>query len=250
MNLYKGGIRLKGMNSATSFYNRINSIKPKSPVEDRFNITLSLFKETGGKLLDIGCYDGEKTMRIAKVTNAEPHGTDILEDQLALAKKRGVNASFMDCNAQAPFPFADEAFDAMYCGDVIEHIYSPDWLLKEMKRLLKKDGYIVITTPNLSSWKNRIALLLGWQPFFTEVSTEWKVGNPRVSGLPSGHIRVFTWRALKELVGRYGFIIEEAKVLPPEKPRTLLGKIGYLLTLPLHSRVSLADEVVIRLRKE
>lgn len=86
--------------------------------------------------------------------------------------------------------------------DVIEHLFDIDRLLFEVKRMLKPGGIAVITTSNLASWYNRLSLLFGWQPFWTEVSTKFVIGNPlrerraKCGGImPSGQ-RIFTPLAL------------------------------------------------------
>lgn len=49
-------------------------------------------------------------------------------------------------------PFKDGVFDAVLCTEVLEHLHSPGRLLREMGRVLKRDGDLVITTPNAWAW--------------------------------------------------------------------------------------------------
>jgi hypothetical protein len=72
----------------------------------------------------------------------------------------------------------------------------------------------VLTTPNLACWFNRIALLHGLQPFATSVSFRREVGRPKVFVADYGcrdHLRVFTFRALHELLEVRGFRILEVE---------------------------------------
>jgi hypothetical protein len=70
---------------------------------------------------------------------------------------------------------------------------------------------VVVSTPNLAWWINRVLLLLGMQPIGTEVGTESisygsGVLSSRLSSfVPAGHIRPFTARALKDLAEASGF---------------------------------------------
>ena len=48
-------------------------------------------------------------------------------------------------------PFEDETFDTIICSDVLEHIWNPEFVLGEMKRICKKGGHIIINTP-FSYW--------------------------------------------------------------------------------------------------
>ena len=55
---------------------------------------------------------------------------------------------------------------------MIEHLYNPDHMLEECRRVLKPGGLLIISTPNLQAWYNRILFLFGVQPIFYEVSHE------------------------------------------------------------------------------
>jgi SAM-dependent methyltransferase len=44
-------------------------------------------------------------------------------------------------------PFADSYFDSVFCGEVMEHIFTPSETLLEIKRVLRKGGYILLTVP-------------------------------------------------------------------------------------------------------
>lgn len=204
------------------------------------------------KFLDIGCYDGSKTKIISSFIDAnQTYGVDFLFDRLITSKVRGINVLIVDLNSEHLLPFVDEYFDAIFVGDVIEHLFSPDHLLSEIYRLLRPGGYAVITTPNLASWRNRIVLSLGWLPFSTEVSTSYRVGNPRApSGKPSGHIRVFTSGALRELTSLYGFRTEllEGKMVGV-KPVGLVYLTQLVDRFFARFRSTLCDELAIKLRK-
>jgi SAM-dependent methyltransferase len=115
---------------------------------------------------------------------------------------------------RSPLPFEDRAFDAIFCGEIIEHLVDPDHLLDEIARTLTPDGICVLTTPNLASWVNRIALLLGWQPFYTSVSLRYEVGRPRFLVSDYGcrdHLRLFTLPALRKLLMLHNFDILAVK---------------------------------------
>lgn len=151
--------------------------KKEWPARDR---VLQLFeRDPSARLLDIGCHDGSKTEQIAThIGTAAVCGVDFLTDRLDQAVARGIGVKPVDLNHNQPLPYEDGTFDCVYVGDVIEHIFSPDFLLQETCRLLQAGGYAVLTTPNLASWRNRVGLLFGWQPLSTEVSTVARFGNP------------------------------------------------------------------------
>ena len=154
------------------------------------------------KILDIGCGDGSFIRKFR--SDSEVFGIDISQQAVKRAKDNGVNAYRLNVSKEK-MPFHNRCFDIVYMGDVIEHLVNPDFAVREVKRVLKSDGHLVISTPNLASWYNRLLLLVGFQPVFSEVSTAKVFG--RSGNLPVGHLRIFTEKSLKEFLRYYGFEI-------------------------------------------
>ncbi len=160
------------------------------------------------RLLDIGCGSGAVGLYISKCcASIEVYGLDVSATAVEQANARGMNAMVADVDSQ-DLPFSDNMFDAVLAQEVIEHIVDTDHLLEEIRRVMSPDGFAVITTPNLSSWLNRLLLLFGYQPRFTEVSLRHNVGKPMARrDEVSGHIRSFAFRSLRELLQVHGFRI-------------------------------------------
>lgn len=162
------------------------------------------------RLLDIGCGDGSFTVLLKeKLQATEVHGPEIAPKAVLAADKKGINAYLIDIDKR-DLPYDDNYFDFIYCGEIIEHLFNPDHLLMEVYRVLKPGGTCIITTPNLASWANRLALILGYQPFATAVSLEQEgTGKLIIKGEEGqrGHIRVFTVKALKDFLRNYKFKI-------------------------------------------
>jgi SAM-dependent methyltransferase len=143
----------------------------------------------------------------------EVYGVDISRRSAEMAERAGIKAKVIDLNAQ-PLPYPDGYFQGIFCGEVIEHLFDPDHLLDEVKRCLSADGLCVLTTPNLAAWYNRVALLLGAQPYSADVSFRHPGAGKLVSTTSDAggaHLRLFTYRALKELLLRHGFRIVDVK---------------------------------------
>lgn len=159
-------------------------------------------KKSFSKTLDCGCATGT----FSKAINSA-FKTGIDGSEKALSKAALVYSEVYLCDLNKTLPLADKAFDLVWAGETIEHIYDTDLFVKELYRVMSAGGTLILSTPNLSSLVNRICLALGFQPFFTEVSTVKNLGNPLRTGnnAPAGHIRIFTARALKELLTMYGF---------------------------------------------
>src|SRR5690606_16552983 len=107
-------------------------------------------------------------------------------------------------------PFEKNEFDCVILGEVIEHVPNTDFVLQEIRRVLKKNGTLLISTPNLVSWANRILVPLGIQPLFTEVSNEVNLGRffsfLGQGGKVQGHLRIFTFKSLEEILVKERFI--------------------------------------------
>jgi len=108
-------------------------------------------------------------------------------------------------------PFEDDYFDLIFVREVIEHLVKPDKFIEETKRTIKNSGKIILSTPNLNSWHIRILILLGYAP------TNYTPYPGKTYGIPRffktepkyDHIRVFPYRALKEIFNTNGFMLEE-----------------------------------------
>jgi SAM-dependent methyltransferase len=65
------------------------------------------------------------------------------------------------------FPYADEAFDTVVCGELIEHLFGdPMHMMSEINRILKPGGHLLITTPNITSIHGIAAILQRNHPGF------------------------------------------------------------------------------------
>lgn len=137
---------------------------------------------------------------------------DIDENRCKIPKELielGYKSINMDISTEK-LPFEDNHFDLVYAGEIIEHLWNPDFAIREIYRVTKEGGTDIITTPNLASWYNRLLLLTGLTPINVELSSEAIVGR-RFKFLgngspPVGHIRVFTKQALLELCGKQGIV--------------------------------------------
>lgn len=206
----------------------------------------------GGVLLDIGCFDGSKTTLFKNAALAETAwGVDFANERMDEARQRGIQILDADLNNDLPLALPEASIDVITCVEVIEHVYSPDDLLDEIVRLLKPDGCLILTTPNLASWKNRFVMALGLQPFLSEVSTRAYYGNPFMErGMPVGHIRLFTLKALLELSAACGLRPTRVGGIALTSPmNTLLGSLSRAGDSLLTRFPSMADRFVIRFEK-
>ncbi len=153
-------------------------------------------------LVDLGCGPGDNTQELASYfPTANVVGLDWATRALTAARGRGVTG--VQGSLEGGLPIRDDAADLVTLCEVIEHVVEPDECLSEARRILRPDGVLLMTTPNLAAWFNRFLLGVGVQPVFSEVSTRAIYGRPGTEVV--GHLRLFTKRALAEFVADSGF---------------------------------------------
>jgi SAM-dependent methyltransferase len=116
----------------------------------------------GDRVLDVGCGRGEIVFQTA-AHGADAVGIDFSEAALAIAAETRnrhepdiqSRTRFVSGNAEA-LPFDDKTFDKIFLLDVVEHLSKDELLsvLKEVRRVLKDAGLLVIHTPN--AWTNTL----------------------------------------------------------------------------------------------
>ncbi len=115
--------------------------------ERRYTFIGNYFRNIKGKILDVGCCRGG----LRKYINQELdyYGVDVLDNNFE-------NYIRIDLNGKM-LPFKSKTFDAVNCSDVLEHLFYPLEMLKEIKRVVKDDGVVLISLPN-DKGLNRIFL--------------------------------------------------------------------------------------------
>jgi len=174
-------------------------------------------KHDKSNLLDIGSGAGVGASLIAEAAGvSNVVCIDLSVPALGEVQRRGFSPLVASAEGHK-LPFPNAVFDIVILDEVIEHLVDTDSIMEEIHRVLRPGGQLLISTPNLAAWFNRLALLMGVQPAFSEVSFRKIYGRPG-SGIV-GHLRLFTRRALNEFVNDKGFKVRQSKGVPfPELP--------------------------------
>lgn len=106
---------------------------------------------------------------------------------------------FVAGNLNERLPIADESFDCVACVDGIEHLENPFHVIREFHRILKPGGTVVISTPNLSSWRSRARFLV------TGFHNKGKLPLTEEAPTPLHHINMLGYPELRYILIRYGF---------------------------------------------
>jgi len=120
----------------------------------------------GSLVLDIGCATGFMGEYLFKKKKCFVYGIDNREGELVKAKKRLTKAILLDIEKEGSVKnilkeSKSEKFDVILATSVIEHLRNPSLFLENCKKLLKPQGIIIVSTPNIAHWTIRLSLLRG-----------------------------------------------------------------------------------------
>lgn len=159
------------------------------------------------KVLDVACGSGQ----IAGYFHSQGYkvwGIDISRKAIQKAKKLNIG-EFKVADVEKKLQYKSSFFDIVFLGDIIEHLFDPQHLLEETHRVLKPEGKVVISCPNMGFWLYR------WHYFKTGIFPNTE--GHQVEPWCSGHIRFFTLKILKRLLSETGFEFSKVKGLKGSK---------------------------------
>lgn len=147
------------------------------------------------EVLELGSGLGEfapmlKT-KFSKITCCDGEPTYVKE-----LEKKGYNTYQFDFNQK--FPFKNNRFDLVITLEVIEHLVEPANFIDEIKRILRKKGYLLISTPNISWFGFRFFSLIGRPPF--------RAGY---------HFQFYNFYTFKKLLINNGFSLKKTASITP-----------------------------------
>ena len=147
-------------------------------------------------VLDVGCSSGYLATPLAE---AGVHVTGIELDPGAAEEARASCAGgvLVGDLESMELPFEAASFDAIVCGDLVEHLRDPGSALARLRPLLRPNGRLVLSTPNVANWAIRLSLLGG----------RWRYTDRGI--LDRTHAHLFTRKTLTETVEDAGYRVVE-----------------------------------------
>lgn len=180
-------------------------------------IVARIREDLPGRVLDWGCGFGQVSdlMRRAGLdVTPFDYRPDLEEGVVALERYPDLHVRVTADPRRVPF--ADDSFDAVLSCGVLEHVEDPDASLQELRRVLVPGGtFYVYKLPNRRSYLEAIARRAG---LYYHGSLE--------------HDRLYDVNSARELFGRHGFVVDEARLMNM-LPLTLTGAAASRLAGPL-----------------
>ena len=144
-------------------------------------------------ILDAGCGSGRHLRALAKLPDLKIIGIDRngsdLNDALTALKNMPDALSdnyLVSCADIKNLPFASASFDCVICSEVLEHIPEHENALKELVRILKPQGDLVVSVPR----------------YFTEKIC-WLISTAYYNE-EGGHVRIYKKKKLQKMLANQG----------------------------------------------
>ncbi|MBI3464556.1 MAG: glycosyltransferase [Planctomycetes bacterium] len=162
---------------------------------------VALVPEAARRVLDIGCGAGRVGAAIKARQQAEVVGIE-LDAQAAAEAQDRLDRVLVGNIEQMELDLPPQSFDAILCGDVLEHLSDPASVLRRARQWVKPDGRLIASIPNIRHQSVLRALLDG----------NWTYEPAGL--LDRDHLRFFTRREVEKLFYRSGFSIHEIHAVP------------------------------------
>ncbi len=148
----------KDLKNKEGFYeNEINSLidRINTPSEVILYIHEWIIKNTkkGDKVLDVGCGAGILCFHL-KAAGRNPEGVDLTQRSVDFCTDKVPGVKFTKGEAEK-LPYPDKSFDVVASNQLIEHLKEPKLAIKEMIRVCKPNGKIILTTPIKNAFGGR-----------------------------------------------------------------------------------------------
>jgi SAM-dependent methyltransferase len=177
----------------------------------RFKKIISTISKYGKRvrILDIGATPFtiflKKTYSESEVYSVDK--TDLMKQRM---QENSVSFKKFDIGSEK-IQFEDNYFDIIIFTEVLEHLFvSPTIILKELKRVLKNDGVLIMSVPNIASLYKRLGLLIGKSPLENMddvINNEWAHGH--------GHIHEYSMGEMLSLLKKNNFKIIKKSYIQP-----------------------------------
>ncbi len=160
---------------------------------------IAMIPDLDGAILDVGCASGATMKRLIEKGASNVKGAEVSEVCVRDACANGLDVRQVDVDSLG-LPFDEKSFDLVLYADVLEHLVDPWAALESIRPYLKPGGHVLISLPNISSYKILKRLI-----FFDR----WDYADQGI--LDRTHLRFFTRRTARQMIRGAGLeIVKEA----------------------------------------
>ncbi len=172
------------------------------------------------RVLDLGCGDGSLLKRLIEERGAFGYGIEREEAGVLAAITQGINVIQGDLE-QGLTGFDDGTFNHVVLSRTLQTVRHTERLLTEMLRVGRE---AVVSFPNFSYWKNRMAVMGGRMPVSEDLPYEW---------FDTPNLRFFTLLDFESLCTKMQLVIRERQVLD-ERGRLIVEEPNFLGSLAVY----------------
>jgi SAM-dependent methyltransferase len=144
-------------NSSDAYFAVLKN-EPAEYYQEFIDLVKFYLQDKNSKILDLGCGTGQSSCLLSRV-GYRVTGFDYSQRFIEHARKNFPEVNFVQGEVTA-LPFIDDSFDALVTYNTIEHFDDLEKGLREVARVVKKNGLIIIQAPNLISPKYPINAFL------------------------------------------------------------------------------------------
>lgn len=178
---------------------------PRARLVDRIDFVLE--RTRGRRVVHLGFVDEGRMddrveqgswlhAQIARVAR-ELVGVDLSDAGVRAAAELGYDVHQADCeDADALAALGLDPAEVVVAGELVEHLSSPGRMLAAVRRLVRPDGVLIVTTPNAHALTNVLAGLLGREL------------------VNADHVGWQSWRTGSALLARHGYTVRETAYYP------------------------------------
>jgi len=199
--------RIKELSFLNNLVSDYKDITPYSNIKKEiiYDLIINSLKSIGKheKALQLGCSNGYETEMLSKTFNKLTviDGSSVFIEKL---QKLNTNKSitFISSLFEDLDKTVNEKFDVVFCNYILEHVYNSNYILKLLKKVLKKNGYLFAVVPNAKALSRRLAKEMGMIENLTDLTK---------NDYAHGHRRVYTREVFEKEIRDSGFEIIQTK---------------------------------------
>lgn len=177
-----------------------------------------------GKILDVGAGKGGIAHALLEM------GYDVKAVDINPSDCIYPDVKVIQCNILKGLPFDDNSFDAITITEVIEHMEDPYLTVRELNRVLKSGGILLVTVPNYGNIETRMNYVFRGT---LQKAFPFELEKP-MSGKSHAHINPMSVFQLKYLLMTNGFEVIHFSTLFPKRKMILLLPILFLVFIYTH----------------